>query len=443
MKKLLSYIVNFIIDNNILWPFYYPIIFLMKEVRVNNASQGNGVTILALNPYRFRGDLEDLAQAGFKVLKMPYKWQTRVFYAYKGYNYKDKDLKDHFKNPPANSKIHKDRVRLRGYLSNLLEAIFLKKEINCIIGANIFYNQDFDWAAAAVDIGCPYIVFHRENLVVNKHMHMVTKKYAELLNEIGFCGTSIVFHNNIMKNIYDKYSGVNPSKIHALGSIRMDRYIHILKNNKFKSNNGILLFTFPPSSAIIGKHEDNFGWYELHNEVHTAFVELAIENPKINFIIKNKGVGWEETEALLIKLGALDLDNLIIHGEFYDAQKLILESNVVTGFCSTALLESAIAGKPIIYPFFNEAQNGLYSDYLCFSDALDMFDLATNKSQFKDLLIERFRVSEISKKVMKYRELQFEKHVSSLSSNALQKYSNLIFSEVKRHNINNKNIQTM
>ena len=186
-----------------------------------------------------------------------------------------------------------------------------------------------------------------------------------------------------------------------------------------------------------------FGWHELHDEVHISFVELAKENPEIEFVIKHKGVKWEETEALLRNINAFNVGNLKIYGEYdYNTHKLILESDVITGFCSTALLESAIAGKPIIYPFFNEAQNGLYSDYLCFSDALNMFDLATNKSQFKDLLIERFRVSEISKKVMKYRELQFEKHVSSLSSNALQKYSDLIFSEVKRHNINNKNIQT-
>ena len=435
MKKLLSYIVNFIIDNNILWPFYYPIIFLMKEVRVNNASQGNGVTILALNPYRFRGDLEDLAQAGFKVLKMPYKWQTRVFYAYKGYNYKDKDLKDHFKNPPANSKIHKDRVRLRGYLSNLLEAIFLKKEINCIIGANIFYNQDFDWAAVAVDIGCPYIVFHRENLVVNKHMHMVTKKYAELLNEIGFCGTSIVFHNNIMKNIYDKYSGVNPSKIHALGSIRMDRYIHILKNNKFKSNNGILLFTFPPSSAIIGKHEDNFGWYELHNEVHTAFVELAIENPKINFIIKHKGVKWSETESLLKSINALNLVNLKICGESFNAQELILKSDVVTGFCSTTLLEASVAGKPVIYPLFGEAQDESYKDFLCFENELDMFDVATSKDEYKDLLIKKMKQPKVSQEKMKLRRLNFDKYVSLLDSSAVKKHTELIINEVKKISI--------
>ena len=51
-----------------------------------------------------------------------------------------------------------------------------------------------------------------------------------------------------------------------------------------------------------------------------------------------------------------------------NAQKLILESDVVTGFCSTALLEAAIAGKAIVYPLFDEASNERYSDFLCFSE---------------------------------------------------------------------------
>ena len=167
MSRLLEFIVNFIVNKIILWPFYLPIIFLLKEVKCTPLVKNNGITILAINPDRFRdGELESLARSGFSVLLMPYQWQTRVFYAYK-----DRSSKEQFKNPPENSSIYIDRIRLRRYLSYLLKAIYLKKNINCVIGAGLFYNQDFDWGAVSTSIGTPYIVLHRENLVLTKHIH--------------------------------------------------------------------------------------------------------------------------------------------------------------------------------------------------------------------------------------------------------------------------------
>ncbi len=340
MKILLKFIINIIVDRMILWPFYYPIVFLMKEVKVNNVSKTNGITLLAINHSRFRGDLEVLTQSGFKVYIMPYEWQTRIFHAYR-----DLESKKEFKTPPTDSSISTDRFRVRKYLPHLLRKIFYKKSIDCVIGAGLFYNQDLDWGAATTSIGYPYVIFHRENLVVNKDTYLDAVKRAKLLNEMGFFGTAIVFQNKVMKGIYDKYSGVSANKIHALGATRMDQYVRDVRSKKNTLNNSrITLFTFPTSNCILPENYNNFGWHKLHKEVHTSFVELAIQNPEIEFVIKHKGVEWEETEALLSELSAFNITNLKIYGELsYDTHKLILESDVVTGFCSTALLESAIA----------------------------------------------------------------------------------------------------
>jgi hypothetical protein len=316
----------------------------------------------------------------------------------------------------------------------LLRAIYLKKNIDCVISAGIFYNQDFDWGAVSTSIGCPHIVFHRENLVLTRHVYAATVKRAKSLREIGFFGTSIVFHNKIMKSIYDEYSGISADKIYVLGSLRMDKYLYDIKSKKNKLNNNcITLFSFPPSVALRKDKEfkDDFGWYKLHNDVHTSFVELATKNPQIDFIIKHKGVGWSETESLLNSLNALNLVNLKIYGESFNAQELILKSDVVTGFCSTALLEAAIAGKPVVYPLFSEAQDKKYKDFLCFSDELTMFDVATSESQYKDLLIKKMKKPTVPQSIMRLRELNFEKYISPLDSSASKKYSELIINEVK------------
>jgi glycosyltransferase involved in cell wall biosynthesis len=427
--KILKNIVRIIVSRDILWPFYFPIISLMKKIKVNNLpNKSNGVSLLAINPGRFRGDLEVLAKFGFDVYEIPYKWQTRVFHFYRNL-----ESKSEFQKPAPDSSISVDRIQLRSYLSRLLVKIFNKKGINCVIGAGLFYNQDLDWGAATVNAGYPYIVFHRENLIVSKYGRLNAIKKAKLLNEMGFSGSAIVFQNKEIKNIYDKYSGVDTEMIHALGANRMDQYIKDIKSKKNTSNNRrITLFTFNSNILLPGK-VDNIEWHQLYKEVHTSFVELAKENPDIEFIIKHKGVRWDETEVLLESLNAFNLDNLKTYGEFdYDVHKLILESDVVTGFCSTTLLEASIAGKPVIYPLFAEAGDEKNSDFICFSEALDMFDVVKSSKNYKELLMERAEFFKISEETMKLRNVQFERYVSSLKSDSTEKYSELITNEVRK-----------
>jgi glycosyltransferase involved in cell wall biosynthesis len=430
IRLLLERAINIIVDRIILWPFYYPIILSMKKVKISKVSKSNGVGILAINTGRFRGDLESLARAGFEVYMMPYKWQTRIFYAYK-----DRKLKSQFRNPPVNSSIHRDRDRVRKYLSHLLELVFLKKNIDCIIGAGLFYNQDIDWGAAAVNIGRSYIVLHRENLVVSKAMHEHMKGGAKKLNKSGFVGTAIIFQNKVMKKIYDEYSGVDPSSIYALGSLRMDGFIKKINSKKISvKNERITLFSFFTSNVIPKNiFSDNFGWYKLHDDVHTSFVELAKENPSIEFVIKHKGVGWSRTEKLLQQLNASNVVNLKIYGEGYDAQTLILDSDIVTGFCSTSLLEASIANKPIIYPLFAEALDKKYSKFICFEERDNLFDVAGSNREYKELIIKRYYNPVILQSTRNSRKRQFEKYVSSVNTEAIDSYSEVIISITNNH----------
>ena len=202
-KKILEIITNIVVDRLMLWPFFYLIILSMKEVKGCKKHKSNGISLLALNSFRFRGDLEVLANSGFRVYSLSYKWQTRIFYAYKK---KDRSSPKLFLNPPIDSSIYKDRIRIRKYLSLLLPLVIKNKRIDCVIGAGLFYNQDFDWGAAAKTAGCPYVVFHRENLIGSRARYLDLVKRAKFLKDFGFVGTSIVFHNKGMKKIFDKYS---------------------------------------------------------------------------------------------------------------------------------------------------------------------------------------------------------------------------------------------
>jgi hypothetical protein len=218
----------------------------------------------------------------------------------------------------------------------------------------------------------------------------------------------------------------------------MDKFISEVNSDKNLMNNKrILLFSFPASNVISRSHySENFGWYDLHDQVHESFVELAVKYPELEFIIKHKGVNWESTRKLLERLNAFNLANLKIFGNTHNAQKLILESDVVTGFGSTALLEAGIALKPVIYPLFAEATKDEYKDFVCFENAHKLFDIANSKEEFKKLIIEKIKTCEVSEAKKKYRFIEFENQVSSLYSDSVKKYSDLIITTCKNNLLN-------
>jgi hypothetical protein len=408
----------------------------MKEVDVVDKCKSNGITLLAINTFRFRGDLEALAKSGFTIYTLPYKWQTRIFYAYKESDRKSKL----FLTPSVGSSLYVDRIRVRKYLSRLMLLLIRKKKIDCVIGSGIFYNQDFDWGSSSESAGCPYIILHKENLIGSKDRYLTVVKQAKHLHEFGFVGTSIVFHNKKMKEIFVKYGGVSSDSMFSLGALRMDMFVKDVQNkNKNKNkNNRITLFSFPPSDVISkDNYSNDFGWHKLHDSVHMSFVDLAVNHPEIEFVIKHKGVDWDVTKKILKDINAFGLKNLKIYGtEYNNVHKLILESDVITGFSTTALLEAGIAEKPIVFPFFHEASDSLYKDFTYFKDsAHNMFDVANSKEEYKDLIMKKFKNPVVSYLNKKYRKIEFENQVSSLKADSLEQYTCLIKGVVNKRKL--------
>jgi hypothetical protein len=392
----------------------------MKRVGTNKKVKYNGITLLALNAGRFRGDLEVLANSGFIVYLMPYSWQTRIFYAYK-----DRELKDKFIETEVSARIYKDRVRVRNYLSCLLRKIFHKKNIDCVIGAGLFYNQDFDWGAATSDIGYPYAVFHKENLVASKQRIELYKEKARYLKCIGFKGSAIVFHNTVMKSIFDEYSGVDKRKIHALGALRMDNYLSKINNiDRNIQNNRITLFSFTKYNGL--RSNNNLNIHKLYNSVHIQFIELANDNPDIEFVIKHKGVYYQDLLNILDENKAHSIKNLKIYGDEESAQDLILTSDVISSFCTTALLEAAVANKPIVFPLFYEAKVLESKDSLCFDDIYKLCTVSHSALDYKKTIMNEYWNIESTKINTAYRKNQFEKYVSSLDEDSSKRYAELL-----------------
>ena len=87
-------------------------------------------------------------------------------------------------------------------------------------------------------------------------------------------------------------------------------------------------------------------------------MRIALDNPDIEIVVKSKGRRRDlnETAALFGFETEAELpSNMhVVHGG--DVLDLIAEASVVCGFNSTALLEAVAAGKPVVMPWFAEAE---------------------------------------------------------------------------------------
>jgi len=97
---------------------------------------------------------------------------------------------------------------------------------------------------------------------------------------------------------------------------------------------------------------------------------------------------------------------------------------------SSTVIESAIAGKRIILPLFHDFLNTTHLNNFYWKDNLELFDVATNKNEFKKLFKDIIDNPDITENVKNKRIRLFEKWFDSTKGDSLDKYYKIISSVV-------------
>jgi len=458
VRKVVNNCIKYILRNafrlRISWALVLFYSNIIKAVKPKNGSVPlDKPTILALTPFRFRDDLNVLSDSRqFHVLQLPPEWQMRLLMLFWPSNIGEIFRSKQYYKPSGNDEVIRFQNNLRAFLKLFLLSLYSNLKVDCVIGAGVHFQQDYDWGLVSEEIGVPYIVLHREAIFTPKSM----KRMEHLCRGLGkFVGTHIVVHNEDMKAVFIKAAFAGPDEISVLGCLRMDNFIRRIQLSNIencstvRSNNKkvVTLFSFSPGSVLAGpgingkptlRHfpkERNEGFIKLFEHVHTSIAQLAIQNKDVEFVIKPKWGGeWVEEIEYVLRKNSMDISkikNLHIKIDI-DVHDLILSSDIICGFCSTTLLESAIAGKPVIIPYFDEALKKEYTDLVLFKDFFYLFNVAYSVKEFDKLIVECLRNSiKISESQMNGRYAIFEKYVSSMSGNALDKYVETINNAIK------------
>lgn len=391
----------------------------------NSTSKSNveRIKILVFHSDLFRGDLEELARCSGVTI---FVFDVRLQFLLKKLIYRrSSNAIDYYQSERSGIKARGTKIS-RGFIAGVLRKLFSKLQISAVMTANVRYLEDLDWCISAESLGVPWIVLYREGLLMFPRAIEGSRRRHELFGT--FYGSHIVAQNEVVKGMFVESRFVPPHRVSVCGAPRAERLKRRI--NKFALKYGgdpkVLILFFSP-----GKHqstiEDNLGIRppgipkELFERFMHEIIDISLYHPEIKFCVKPKK-GDHGIQAFYDLLSdrriAIDnLSNIEINDriDFYDA---LSESDVICGLQSTAVLEAAVVGKPVILPFFKEYRDSDWSFRFGYQDHLELFDVPENESQLRDMILKNLETADCSPDVLKRRRALFSKWVSPMNVNS-------------------------
>jgi len=411
--------------------------------RVVKKNLNSKVTVLALNPDQFRGDLEVLAkEQDFNILRIHVGWERIVESAF----YPPSANALHYYKPDGDEVIIRAQKECREFLRNLLLYVYKKIPVDCIIISNVRFIEDLDWCFVSRELGVKVILMFREGLMMYERVYDSTVGRHTKFGK--FQGDHIIAHNNVSKKMFIEAKFASPDSISVKGILRMDKYIKMIKSsekmNASKKINlsrfKIVLFYFGYDKDNLGK-ETEFGYsppgvpYEIYRDTNLALLYLAQDNPQIDIVLKPKPKDIQSGQfKQLVEREGLNLSqipNFSVQPDV-NVHELILESDIIIGLQTTAILEAAIAKKCIILPFFKKFRESEWSARFGYRQYLDLFLVADDRNDLRHLIQKNIGQYEPSDDVQVKRNDLFEEYLSSLKGDAAKQYANTIKSIVGR-----------
>jgi hypothetical protein len=422
--------------------YFILVLFILFNIKEKNngkdrrffSSSLNKITILALDSDRYRGDLESLSfHSGVRVLFMKQNvpgWLIKPFYS---------ELNIHrYINAEKNSNDAIDHKKAYNFMRKFLLVFYKYISIDCVTTVNYRYPEDYNWTKASNDLGVPFIMLYRECLLATNRLYdFATARVGQNFGK--FFGSHIIVHNDKCKQMFIDSGYASPDKISVAGALRMDRLLELIRKNKVKDQSEnkkqFILFYFPYNTLFAKEKYYSKIWInrdKLFIDLHNAIIELAVEYPDIDFIIKPKkimvdNISWRFYEDVISnsKVDVKKLKNYRVD-ENLDAAKNIVNAAVICALQSSVVVESAIANKRVILPLLHDYLSSPYIDDFLWKNDIALFDVATDKSEFKALFKDILINPNIPEEIQHKRTKLFKKWFDNTSGNSLDKYYNII-----------------
>ena len=331
-------------------------IFIIRTKRIN---RGRKYKVLCLERSIFMDDVHALTTVSdtIEYLKFPkvhLKSAVKYFLPFENVSEKM------YHNDPLFDEGKKQTYK---FISRLMGVFRLFIKFDAVLAGNYSYLDQQELFRYCKKMGIPVIVLYKEGMIVTDHQEGL--KEAAYDGKY-FIGDRMLVYSETIKDMLltSNIKGLLPKMVHPVGIPRMDIYI----NQPKKNLDQIVFFSFYSYDKFFYMNLDPEIVDQLNKiseDFHRYVFEFAKNNPSCKVIVKTKfGKRFINYVNEIAKkyFPSMDLPNLTITNTA-DTPSLILESRVVLGFNSTALLEAIAADKLVVTPYFGEVISDRKWDY--------------------------------------------------------------------------------
>lgn len=242
--------------------------------------------------------------------------------------------------------------RCREFYTAFLTRFIGLARTEAILTANYNYSWQQELAAAARNMGIPFVVLFKEGIsplfadgvTPQTGYDMMISKYTNNC----FIGDRLIVYNDRIRQAFSnvRIQGIRPEIVDAVGIPRLDRYFRLSA-----SGNNIVFFSFnfEDKARHLGMEPALFSQYEERTrEFHAEVLRFAAAHPERRIIVKTKNnlKYLRYVQNIAAELGLSGLPNLTMTNQG-DVFELIKDAHAVIGYNSTTLLE-AFAARRIV-----------------------------------------------------------------------------------------------
>ncbi len=339
---------------------------------------------LYLTPFRREKGLDKLLnKQGIGIISLSHDYQKKISNIFFGsVNLKYYEFVNHIRNYKLGNFFYKI------YLNNLIK--FLKKKYNLkfVINFAIHYKSEYLFDYISTKNKLNFFTLHRECLYANENTKNTILSKLKITPK--YSGKKIIVHNDIVKNIFINSGFCTNEQIIKIGPLKIDESLNF--ENIPNKNINILFYIFGTGSMIHkGKTYGSdwgidYGWFKLLKNTYGVILDCAEKYPNVKFIFKakydSKGFkSYHDEQSKNYKL-----KNVEYHTEEVNYD-LLRRSNLVISFNSTTIIEAALFKKNILVPYFDEALEETYSEFVGFKELKKTVCECASKEIFKEKII--------------------------------------------------------
>ncbi len=223
------------------------------------------------------------------------------------------------------------------------------------------------------EMNIPTIVVDKEGTISPHSLRVHSLKVKE---RFPFISDKILVWSERQKEFWIR-CGVGEKSIEVVGQPRSDFFF---KKDKWKTKKDlglsnerrvVLLFTYDSGAYIpLELFRGGFNWTEMRTETHQVIKKLAEEYPQIDFVVKIHPQ-QRDVSSILNDFSNAGHNIKLIRGSSVSNQ-LLVNSDIIVGFQTTALLEAMFLQVPILYTFWGKCVNEFAEELIPFHKTGDV-----------------------------------------------------------------------